>query len=248
MVTKAWSGDLSGGEFSDASLRGARFDRCDLTDVVVRGSELMHVELDSPWLFERGNALIVNGVDVLAYVDGELDKRFPGRELRYAGDPAGLQAAWAAVERTWALTQDRVAAMPPETVDASVAGEWSFAETLRHLVMATDIWLRKAILGVEQYLHPIGKPYAEAESDGMDTSTLRSDEPTYAEVLEVRAGRVAMVRDFIAGVTADQLVEPRANPHGGDHPETVLSCLHTIVEEEWEHHRYAVRDLDALER
>ncbi len=29
--------------------------------------------------------------------------------------------------------------------------------------------------------------------------------------------------------------------------ETTLSCLHTILEEEWEHHRYAVRDLDAIE-
>ncbi len=38
----------------------------------------------------------------------------------------------------------------------------------------------------------------------------------------------------------------RKNPHAPDHAETVLSCLHTILEEEWEHHRYAVRDLDAL--
>ena len=29
--------------------------------------------------------------------------------------------------------------------------------------------------------------------------------------------------------------------------ETTLSCLHVILEEEWEHHRYAVRDLDAIE-
>jgi hypothetical protein len=28
---------------------------------------------------------------------------------------------------------------------------------------------------------------------------------------------------------------------------TVLSCLHTILEEEWEHHRYAVRDLAEIE-
>ncbi len=34
---------------------------------------------------------------------------------------------------------------------------------------------------------------------------------------------------------------------GPDHPETVLSCLHVILEEEWEHHRYAVRDLDAID-
>ena len=30
-------------------------------------------------------------------------------------------------------------------------------------------------------------------------------------------------------------------------PETTLSCLHVILEEEWEHHRYAVRDLDAID-
>jgi hypothetical protein len=29
--------------------------------------------------------------------------------------------------------------------------------------------------------------------------------------------------------------------------ETVLSCLHVILGEEWEHHRYAVRDLAAIE-
>jgi hypothetical protein len=28
---------------------------------------------------------------------------------------------------------------------------------------------------------------------------------------------------------------------------TVRSCLHTILNEEWEHHRYAVRDLEAIE-
>ncbi len=56
-----------------------------------------------------------------------------------------------------------------------------------------------------------------------------------------------MVRDFLAGVTVEQLAEERRNPHDPAYPETVLSCLHTILEEEWEHHRYAVRDLDAIE-
>ena len=28
---------------------------------------------------------------------------------------------------------------------------------------------------------------------------------------------------------------------------TVLACLHVILNEEWEHHRYAVRDLEVLE-
>ena len=71
--------------------------------------------------------------------------------------------------------------------------------------------------------------------------------PSYAEVLEVRAGRVAMVRDFLAGVTPEVLAAPHANPWDPAYQETTLSCLHVILEEEWEHLRYAVRDLDAIE-
>jgi hypothetical protein len=67
-------------------------------------------------------------------------------------------------------------------------------------------------------------------------------------VLEARADRQAMVRAFIAEVTPEVLAAPRRNPHGPQHAETVLSCLRTILEEEWEHHRYALRDLDALAR
>jgi hypothetical protein len=37
------------------------------------------------------------------------------------------------------------------------------------------------------------------------------------------------------------------NPHDPEYSETTLSCLHVILNEEWEHHRYAVRDLDAIE-
>jgi hypothetical protein len=34
---------------------------------------------------------------------------------------------------------------------------------------------------------------------------------------------------------------------GPGKPVTVRSCLHVILSEEWEHLRYAVRDLDAIE-
>lgn len=56
-----------------------------------------------------------------------------------------------------------------------------------------------------------------------------------------------MVGDFLATVTPEVLAEQRSNPHAPQYDETVLSCLHTILDEEWEHHRYAVRDLDALD-
>jgi hypothetical protein len=47
--------------------------------------------------------------------------------------------------------------------------------------------------------------------------------------------------------TSEELATTRRNPHDPAHPETTLSCLHVILEEEWEHHRYAVRDLEAIE-
>ncbi|MBX9243706.1 DinB family protein [Actinotalea ferrariae] len=239
--------DLQGAEFTGVNLRGARFVGSDLSDVVVRGADLAGADLDSPWITDGRSVLLVNGVDVAPFVEEELNRRFPGRSERRAGDPEGLRSAWSALEGTWAATLDRVAALPPGTVDVSVAGEWSFAQTLRHLVMATDTWLRKAILEVEQPYHPIGQPHGEYETDGYDMSVFSAEAPTWAEVLEVRAGRMAMVRDFIAAATPEDLRATRQNPWAPARAKTTLSCLHTILGEEWDHHRYAVRDLDAIE-
>lgn len=241
------SDDLRGAEFVDADLRGARFVRADLSGVQMRAVDVLGADIDAPWLFDGEGFLRVNGVDVIPLVEAELNRRFPGRADRRAGDPEGLRAAWATLERTWAATLERAAAMPAGTVDVSVGGEWSFAQTLRHLVLATDVWLGRAVLELEQPFHPIGQTDASFAADGHDMSVFTTATPSYAEVLEVRAGRVAMVRGFLATVTPEALAESRRNPHAPDYPETVLSCLHVILGEEWEHHRYAVRDLDAIE-
>jgi hypothetical protein len=247
MATVPRSDELQAGEFVDADLRGARFVRADLSGVVMRAVDVAGADIDAPWLSDGQSFLRVNGVDVVPLVEAELNRRFPGRADRRAGDPNGLRAAWAMLERTWTATLERVEAMPAGAVDASVGGEWSFAQTLRHLIMATDVWLGRAIQGTEQPFHPIGQPNAEYETDGNDMSVFTTVTPSYAEVLEVRAGRVAMVRDFLDAVTPDELAATRRNPWDPTHQETVRSCLHVILQEEWEHHRYAVRDLDAIE-
>lgn len=231
--------------FRARTLQGSRFVGCDLSEVVVRGSDVAGMELDSPWLLEGDNRLLVNGVDVVPLVNAELDRRFPGRELRTATDPGGLQAAWSALERTWAATLERAGAMPDGTREASVDGEWSLSQTLRHLVMATDTWLGRAVLRLEHPYHPAGLP-DDSDSNAYEESDFAPTEPTWEEVLAARADRQAMVRDYLEAVTDGVLAEPRANPHSAEHDETVLSCLRTILEEEWEHHRYVVRDLDAL--
>ena len=231
-------------EFVDEDMRGARFVRSDLSGAVMRAVGLAGADIDTPDL--RWIELRVNGVDVVPLVEAELDRRFPGRELRRATDPAGLREAWAALERTWATTLDRVAAMPPGTIDVSVDGEWTFAQTLRHLILATNAWLHGAIQRVAQPFHPIGQPFAEYESDGFDMSIFMVDAPSFEEVLDVRAAHVAMVRDFIAAATPARLAEPCSNPWAPAHELSVLTCLHVILNEEWEHHRFAVRDLDAI--
>ena len=247
MPTFIESDEPQGRDFVDVNLRGARFVRADLSGVVMRAVDVAGADIDAPWLLDGESFLRINGVDVTAFVDAELNHRFPGRSERRAEDPDRLRAAWAALERTWAHTLERVAAMPAGTVEVSVGGEWSFAQTLRHLVMATDTWLGRAILQIELPFHPIALPNAEYETDGNDMSVFSSITPSYVEVLEVRASRVAMVRGLLDTVTRDDLVAARRNVWAPEYPETVLSCLHTILEEEWEHHRYAVRDLDAIE-
>ncbi|SDS13718.1 Pentapeptide repeat-containing protein [Microlunatus soli] len=245
MATFGGSDDLRGARFVGADLRAARFVESDLSGVVMRGVEIQQTEIDAPWLPADGG-LRVNDVDVGGYVEAELNRRFPGRSERRAADPEGLRSAWATLQQTWATTVDRAASMPAGTVDISVAGEWSFAQTLRHLVLATDTWLGRGVLEIEQPFHPIGQQDAGTAGDGADTSVFRTDKPSYDEVLQVRAERVAMVTDFLTGVTVEELAAERKNPHAPQYPETVRSCLHVILEEEWEHLRFAVRDLDAI--
>lgn len=213
MSTFARSSDLRGAEFVGADLRGARFVEADLSGVVMRGVQVEGADIDAPFLFDGKSSLRVNGVDVVPLVEAELNRRFPGRADRRAADPDGLRAAWAALEHNWAATLESVAAMPAGTVDISVCGEWSFAQTLRHLVLATDMWLGRAVLEIKQPFHPIGLTDTGAEVDGLDMSIFATVTPPYSEVLEARAGRIAMVREFLTSVTSGELAATRTIPN-----------------------------------
>jgi len=127
--------------------------------------------------------------------------------------------------------------LPDGSVDARIDDEWSFAQTLRHLVHGIDLWLGKSVLGrAEADFHPLGLGY------GSRDLAARS----YDDVLVARADRVAMVRDFLATVTDEVLDEERRNPHNPAKAETVRHCLHVILDEGWEHLRFALRDLDVI--
>lgn len=59
--------------------------------------------------------------------------------------------------------------------------------------------------------------------------------------------RQAQVRAFLAAATTQLLDEECPNPNDPSGGETVRRCVQVILEEEWEHLRFATRDLDALD-
>jgi hypothetical protein len=243
--------DLAGAEFSDADMHGARFHMVDLRESSFRLADLSRSRLRGVYLVDAEidgeiEGLRIHGVDVAPLVQAELDRRHPERAALHAREPGELRAGWAGLQEMWAGTLARVAGMPAPTPDVAVDGEWSVAQTLRHLLLATDAWLGAAILGRERPFHPLGvlfSEYAGREADyGLDADAT----PTFAEVLAARAGRAAMVHDYLSAVTAEELAGTRTDPWGSGWQPTVLECLQVIFAEEWNHHRYVVRDLATI--
>ena len=147
-------------------------------------------------------------------------------------------------------TVERARSLPPELLHESVDGEWSFIETLRHLVFATDAWIRRGILGDPSPWDPLDLPWDEMpDTPGVPRD--RGARPSLETVLELRRDRMSTVREVIAGLTAQSLdaeTKPVQGP-GWPPPRSfpVRECLLVILNEEWEHRLYSERDLDALE-
>src|SRR5438132_13487415 len=94
--------DLSGAELRAVDLANARFRGVDLSRVVMRGVELVDVDIHGEIL-----NLTINGVDVAALVNAELDRRYPDRSRMRPTDPGGFREAWDTVERLWDQTVER---------------------------------------------------------------------------------------------------------------------------------------------
>lgn len=236
---------LTGARFHDVDLSNARFRLVDMTGVVIRGAALKDMSI-SGWI----DNLLVNGVDVVPLVQAELDRRYPDRAKMRPADADGFREAWAILERLWQQTVERARGMAPELLHERVDEEWSFIETLRHLVFATDAWVRRAILGQPAPWDPLDLPHDDMP-DEPSVPRDRAAQPSLDEMLVLRADRMATVREVLADLTDDQLAgmtEPVTEP-GYPEPESfpVRRCLGAVVNEEWEHRLYAERDLDALE-
>jgi uncharacterized damage-inducible protein DinB len=218
------------------------------------GVRMTGVELQDVEIFGDIGNLKVNGVEVGGLVEAELDRRYPERAKMRPSDAAGFREAWDTIERLWDGTVERARRFDPEQLHESVGGEWSFIETLRHLVLVTDGWIRRAVLGDPSPFDPLGLPWDDPNPTRALPPGLTRDRearPSLDTVLALRRDRMATVREVLDGLTDESLdTQTTPNPVEG-WPESDAYRLRNVLlhlfREEWEHRLYAERDLGALE-
>ncbi len=234
-MAEEFEGDLAGAVFWGADLKGARFRDVDLTGARISHAWLVDVEVDA--LVDR---VVINGVDVTDYVN-ERDPWYPLRAMLRPSTPDEMRVTWAALEAEWATTVALARSLPEEALHEAVDGEWSFVQTLRHVVFAMDKWFTAPILG--DGFHPIGLRNSGSVDfpwPGLDAAAA----PSVSEALEVRAARAARFRDHLASLATADLARPVDVLENGTCP--VHECIGTVFEEEFWHNRYARRDLELL--
>ena len=170
--------------------------------------------------------------------------------------PEGLREAWATIEDAWAATVRRARQLPEDALHERVNDEWSFVETQRHLLFATDVWIRRSVVDDPSAWHRLGMPpdlrtgqpdprgiFAEWGIDIMAS-------PSLDDVVAERLDYLRLVRDVIEQSTPESLARPAPHNPPWIPPETAVSMadrLEVMIREEWEHHGFATRDLAVLE-
>ncbi|HEY1488216.1 MAG TPA: DinB family protein [Micromonosporaceae bacterium] len=156
---------------------------------------------------------------------------------------------WRQLQDAWSATIDRLRTSPG-IEHRTVNGEWSALQTLRHLVFVHDSWFRRCVLGSTNLFTPMGLAtdyVPDRESQGLDLTA----NPSLDAVAAVRAEQAAELSDWLMTVTPTQLAATAPVPEGDGWPpyargRSTRQCLGTVLNEEWAHHRFCVRDLDLV--
>ena len=226
-------------------MEGAEFRECNLTNTRLIGVVMQDAVIDG-----LVTNLVVNGVEVMSYVEAELDRRHPVRVLIRSDDADDLRRAARQLRADWAAAVARMR-QSPGLEHASVNDEWSAVQTLRHLVFVHDSWFRRCCLGSSDPFTSMGlgiEAVPDREEQGLDPSA----DPTLDEVVAVRDEQDAELEHWLDTVTAEQLAGPAPIPDDDRWPpyargRSVLQCLRTVLNEVHEHHGFCVRDLDLAE-
>jgi len=159
-----------------------------------------------------------------------------------ADEPAGLLEAWNKVELLWTQAVEHARLLPPHCLDERVNGEWSFIETLRHLVFVSDAWIGEVVQERASPYDPIGLP-PDFITNGRELGLDLDARPPLADVLDLRTRRIAEVRVMLTHTTLRELDRCCSRFEGRF---TVLGAFQNVIFEEWAHHFYATRDLTSL--
>ncbi|MCW2540249.1 MAG: DinB superfamily protein [Frankiales bacterium] len=240
------TGAFRGARFTVEDLAGATFQDCDLSQLKIIDSWLVNVDVSG-----YVDNFTINDVDVTAFVAAELDRRHPERvQLRQLRGADDFRAMWDTIERLWSNAVAQAERLPEPARQQRVDDEWSFVETMRHLVFITDSWASRPVLDEPAPYHRLGLPQtayppATAAALGIDLGA----RPSFAEVMTVRAGRLALMRGIVDALSDTELARScRQSPAPGypDESRMVGECLAVVMEEECEHYRFALRDLAKL--
>jgi uncharacterized damage-inducible protein DinB len=233
--------------FEEQDFTDAEFRECDLTRARLIGVVLQDAVIDG-----LVRNLVINGIEVSAYVEAELDRRHPVRLLIRSAEPADLRQAHHQLRADWAATVERLGELPDGSEHRRVGGEWSAVQTLRHLVFVHDSWFRRCCLGSVQRFTALGLApefVPDQAEQGLDPAV----HPSLEDVLAVRDEQAAELAEWLATVTAEELAAVAPVPAGSGWPpyaegKSVLQCLHVVLNEEWAHHGFCVRDLGLIIR
>ena len=234
-MPEEFEGNLAGAVFWGADLSGARFRDVNLTDVKISHAWLVNVDIDA--LVDK---VVINGVDVTAYVN-DSDPWYPLRAMLRPTDPEGMRAARAALEDVWAKTITRATALPEEMLHQSVNNEWSFVQTLRHLVSRWTSGSRRR--SSEKASTRWG-----CRTAARSTSRGRASITTSGRLCRELSPCVPIAPTafaYLESVATTDFTRPIEVLENGTNP--LQECLYTVFEEEFWHNRYALRDLAQLE-
>jgi hypothetical protein len=227
-------------DLSDAVFWGVELQRSTMRDVDLTGARISHGRLVDVVIDGQIDGLVVNGVDVTDYVN-ERDAWFSLRSQLHPTDLDAMRQGWQAFVAAWSGAIERAQRLSEAQRHASVDGEWSFVETVRHLVFATDKWFIVPILGGAFW--PMGLPNSGSVDfgwPGIDGAAV----PTFEEAVAAWRSRCDQLRDHLDDIEPAALsVEVTVLENGAG---AVHDCIGVVFEEHFHHLRYATRDLDRL--
>ena len=228
-------------DLSESVFWGVNLQKVTFRDADLSGSTFFHTEWREVSIDGVIDHFVVNGVDVTEYVN-QHDRWYPLRTQLSPTTVAEMRSTWTTLCDEWATVLQRVVDAPDEVVNRSVNGEWSLRDTLRHLQFAMDKWFTWPILGSREFAS-MGLPNTGSQGrewPGID----RNSDPSFDEVINQRSASVALFTSFLAMLELDHLPESVEVLENGEVP--AIMCFHVVFEEEFEHLRYALRDLATL--